>query len=150
MQNGEAEDMSTGTTRSYPEFEECEFGITDCGKHRHCVVWGPRSNSGSCECEPGFREDKQGNCLVNQDCEVGVTNCGKNRKCVPAGSRSKTGACSCVEGYMETDDWDCVEEKSVTVKTTKDTITPGVSKDNLGEVTPSPPQLPDTTTIKGN
>lgn len=88
--------------------------------------------------------------MVYHDCEVGVTNCGKNRKCVPAGLRSKSGTCSCIEGYTETDDWDCVEEKSVNVKTTKGAITPGDSKDNLGDVTPSLPQLPDTTTIKGN
>ncbi|XP_045183076.2 dyslexia-associated protein KIAA0319-like protein isoform X2 [Mercenaria mercenaria] len=105
------EDSSSGRTTQQPDIKDCRNGVTQCGKHKECVVWGITSNAGTCHCVAGYSEDKHGKCVLIQDCEFGVTNCGKNRECVHVGSRTKSGTCECVNGYIESDDGECIEGK---------------------------------------
>ncbi|WAR17733.1 K319L-like protein [Mya arenaria] len=44
---------------------ECEYGVTICGSHRHCVLkLGSKSRQGTCQCENGYIENTEGMCVL--------------------------------------------------------------------------------------
>lgn len=141
--------------------DECQVGVTDCGKHKQCIQWGSKSDTGLCDCALGYMKDSSDKCVFIRDCEFGVTHCGVNRACVLENSRSKFGTCNCIAGYTENNDQDCVlienEEKKDETTSTKSvttgpevTVIPQVTVTAEMKETPKAGQtpLPETTTLK--
>jgi hypothetical protein len=123
--------------------QDCEFGVTHCANHRECVLQNSRSNSGTCECVPGYTEEKNGDCVLIEDCEFGVTNCGVNRECVHNGEHSKSGTCQCSSGFIENEDSECVTDDRD--KTTEKSVKAGEDVEDTSKAPNVTPKIQPTT-----